>query len=172
MKTTYLIPFAFLFVIGCTDANVNDPIDSTTATEEMDRHEVARPILDEPSVTTDRATGVTAPNDSLDQPANLQDDPAASSSLEQGGTAPLGENEPLGQNDSQSAIDAAVNIRNQIAQADLSVSAQNIEIMNQDGQVTLNGEVANQAEKDRIEEIATEVAGAGQVTNNLEISEQ
>jgi hyperosmotically inducible protein len=52
----------------------------------------------------------------------------------------------------------------------LSTYAHNIKIITQDGHVTLKGPVRTEDEKTAIGEKATQVAGAGNVTNNLRIA--
>lgn len=52
----------------------------------------------------------------------------------------------------------------------LSTYAHNVKIISQDGQVTLKGPVETEDEKKTIETKATEVAGAGRVTNQITIA--
>jgi osmotically-inducible protein OsmY len=52
----------------------------------------------------------------------------------------------------------------------LSTYAHNIKIIAQDGKVTLKGPVRSEEEKSAIETKATEVAGAGNVINQLEVA--
>ena len=52
----------------------------------------------------------------------------------------------------------------------LSTYAHNIKIVAQDGKVTLRGPVRSEEEKNAIEAKATEAAGAGNVTNELEVA--
>lgn len=52
----------------------------------------------------------------------------------------------------------------------LSTYAYNIKIVAQDGKVTLKGPVRSEEEKSAIEAKATEVAGAGNVSNQLEVA--
>ena len=52
----------------------------------------------------------------------------------------------------------------------LSTYAHNVKVIAQDGMVTLKGPVRSEAEKKTIEAKATEVAGAGHVTNQLTIA--
>lgn len=52
----------------------------------------------------------------------------------------------------------------------LSTYAHNVKVVAQDGQVTLKGPVRTEAEKKTIEVKATEVAGAGHITNQLSIA--
>jgi hyperosmotically inducible periplasmic protein len=52
----------------------------------------------------------------------------------------------------------------------LSTYAHNVKVITQDGQVTLKGPVRTAAEKSTVEAKATEVAGAGRVTNQISIA--
>ena len=56
-----------------------------------------------------------------------------------------------------------------MADKSLSTYAHNVKIIAQDGKVTLKGPVHSEAEKQSIEQKATEVAGAGNVTNEITI---
>jgi len=51
----------------------------------------------------------------------------------------------------------------------LSTYAHNVKIISQDGKVTLRGPVRSEEEKKTIEQKATDVAGAGNVTNEITI---
>jgi len=52
----------------------------------------------------------------------------------------------------------------------LSTYAHNVKVVAQDGQVTLKGPVRTAEEKQTVEAKATEVAGAGRVTNQISIA--
>ena len=52
----------------------------------------------------------------------------------------------------------------------LSTDAHNVKIIAQNGSVTLKGAVKSDEEKQAIESKATEVAGAGKVTNELQVA--
>ena len=56
-----------------------------------------------------------------------------------------------------------------VADKDLSTYAHNIKVISQHGQVTLKGPVHSDDERQRIEAKATEVAGAGNVTNQIAV---
>jgi len=56
-----------------------------------------------------------------------------------------------------------------MADKDLSTYAHNVKIIAKGGKVTLRGPVRSDAEKQTIEQKATEVAGAGNVTNEITI---
>src|SRR6267143_1567306 len=67
--------------------------------------------------------------------------------------------------------DLAKRIRSAITDdKSLSTYAHNIKIVAQDGKVTLKGPVRSEEEKSAIEAKATEVAGAGNVSNQLEVA--
>jgi hyperosmotically inducible protein len=57
-----------------------------------------------------------------------------------------------------------------VADKALSTYAHNVKIVSQDGQVTLKGPVRSEAEKASIEAKATEIAGAGKVTNQITVA--
>jgi hyperosmotically inducible periplasmic protein len=52
----------------------------------------------------------------------------------------------------------------------LSTYAHNVKVITQDGHVTLKGPVRTEAEKSTVQAKATEVAGAGRVTNQISIA--
>jgi hyperosmotically inducible protein len=52
----------------------------------------------------------------------------------------------------------------------LSTYAHNVKVIARDGQVTLKGPVRSDAEKQTVEEKATEVVGAGHVVNELSVA--
>ena len=79
---------------------------------------------------------------------------------------------PIDQNENQKDIDVTAAIRKRVVDTKLSVNAQNVKIMTQNGKVTLRGPVKSAEEKKQLEEIAHEVAGAGNVDSQLEIEKQ
>jgi osmotically-inducible protein OsmY len=76
---------------------------------------------------------------------------------------------PIDQNENQKDIDVTAGIRKRVVDAKLSVDAQNVKIITQDGKVTLRGPVKSIEEKKQIEQFASDVAGVGKVDNQLEI---
>ena len=52
----------------------------------------------------------------------------------------------------------------------LSTYAHNVKVISRDGMVTLKGPVRSDAEKSTVEAKATEVAGAGKVTNEITVA--
>ncbi len=77
---------------------------------------------------------------------------------------------PIDQNENKEDVRITADIRKRVVDAKMSVDAQNAKIMTQNGQVTLRGPVKSDEERKRIAEIATDVAGAGKVTNELEVT--
>ena len=76
---------------------------------------------------------------------------------------------PIDQNENQKDIDITANIRKRVVDTKMSVNAQNVKIITQDGKVTLRGPVKSDEEKAQIEKMAHEVAGAANVDNQLEV---
>ena len=84
-------------------------------------------------------------------------------------------NEPTAdqQKNNRSDRDITQQIRQSIMKdKSLSTYAHNVKIVTQDGQVTLKGPVRSDEEKKAIEAKATEVAGDGKVTSELNIKPQ
>ena len=77
------------------------------------------------------------------------------------------------QKENRSDRDITQQIRQSIMKdKSLSTYAHNVKIITQNGQVTLKGPVRSESEKESIEAKATEVAGANNVTNDLDIKPQ
>lgn len=57
-----------------------------------------------------------------------------------------------------------------MADKSLSTYAHNVKVISRDGMVTLKGPVRSDAEKSTVEAKATEVAGAGKVTNEITVA--
>ena len=54
---------------------------------------------------------------------------------------------PIDQNENQKDIDITANIRKRVVDTKMSVNAQNVKIITQDGKVTLRGPVKSEEEK-------------------------
>jgi hyperosmotically inducible protein len=81
-------------------------------------------------------------------------------------------NEPTAdqQKDNRSDRDITQQIRKSIVKdKSLSTYAHNVKIITQNGQVTLKGPVRSDDEKQAVEAKATEIAGAGKVTSELDV---
>ena len=77
---------------------------------------------------------------------------------------------PLDQGNSQADMDTTAQIRKEIiASKNMSVNAQNVKIITNNGHVTLRGPVNTAAEKRLIGEIANRVAHSKNVDNQLEV---
>lgn len=78
---------------------------------------------------------------------------------------------PINQNENRRDVSITADIRKRVVDTEMSVNARNVKIITQDGHVTLRGPVKNIAEKSAIEAIAVEIAGGGNVVNQLEVEE-
>ncbi len=78
---------------------------------------------------------------------------------------------PIDQNENKTDVKITADIRKQIVNtANLSVNAQNVKVITADGKVTLRGPVRSDVERTIIVKIATDVAGEGNVENQLEVA--
>ncbi len=77
---------------------------------------------------------------------------------------------PLDQGENQKDVEITANIRQQVTDSKMSVNAQNVKIVTQNGSVTLRGPVASVDEKAKIEAIARNVAGETKVQSHLDVS--
>ena len=73
------------------------------------------------------------------------------------------------QNENKADIATTADIRQRVVETEMSVKAQNVKIITQDGKVTLRGPVQTEAEKQQVEAIALAIAGEGNVDNQLEV---
>lgn len=77
---------------------------------------------------------------------------------------------PFDQGNNTRDIKLTADIRQQIVnRSGMSINARNIKIVAAEGKVTLRGPVDNQAEKDLIDQMAKDTAGAANVDNQLEV---
>ena len=77
---------------------------------------------------------------------------------------------PMDQGNNAEDIRITAQIRKEVvANHGLSMNAKNVKIITQNGKVTLRGPVNTQEEKDTIGDIATRIAQAGNVDNELEV---
>jgi osmotically-inducible protein OsmY len=117
------------------------------------------------AVGCDNTKRPAAPNANNPNPATTPKDNTAVNERDQSDTNKT----PIDQNENQKDIDVTANIRERVVATKLSVNAQNVKIITQDGKVTLRGPVKTAEEKQQIEQIATDVAGAGNVDSQLEV---
>jgi osmotically-inducible protein OsmY len=79
---------------------------------------------------------------------------------------------PLDQKENQADVSLTAKIRQQVLDVkDLSIDARNVKIITADGKVTLRGPVKSSEERETIERIARDVAGVGNVENQLEVAD-
>jgi hyperosmotically inducible protein len=77
---------------------------------------------------------------------------------------------PMDQNNNQTDLQITQKIRQSVMANDsLSFTAKNVKIITQNGKVTLRGPVNSTEERSAIEAAARQVAGSGQVDNQLEV---
>jgi osmotically-inducible protein OsmY len=76
---------------------------------------------------------------------------------------------PINQDEDQEDLNITAEIRRRVVDTELSVNGRNVKIITQDGRVTLRGPVKSEDERKRIVDIATDVAGTGNVENQLEV---
>jgi hyperosmotically inducible periplasmic protein len=79
---------------------------------------------------------------------------------------------PLDQSEEEDDRELTQSIRKSVMGEDsLSFTAKNVKIITREGQVTLRGSVKSNEERTTIERLATEAAGPGKVTNELEVAD-
>ncbi len=76
---------------------------------------------------------------------------------------------PIDQNENQEDVNITAEIRRRVVDSNVSVNAQNVKIITQNGRVTLRGPVMSDEERSIITDIATDVAGTDKVENQLEV---
>jgi hyperosmotically inducible periplasmic protein len=78
---------------------------------------------------------------------------------------------PIDQDENSADVKTTADIRSRItADSSMSINARNVKIVTSQGQVTLRGPVDTAAEKDAIDKIAREIAGADKVDNQIEVA--
>ena len=77
---------------------------------------------------------------------------------------------PIDQKENKQDINVTAEIRKRVVASDMSTDAKNVKIITENGRVTLRGPVKTSDEKKKIEAIATDVAGADKVDDQLEIA--
>ena len=78
---------------------------------------------------------------------------------------------PLDQGQGAADVERTAEIRQKVLDTEgMSINARNSKIITNNGKVTLRGPVASADEKAAIQRIAAEVAGQGNVTNQLEVA--
>lgn len=113
------------------------------------------------------AVGVSGCNPAGTEPTSVDRDNTGVNARDRDDSAKT----PIDQNENQADVDITAKIRQQVVDTEMSVNAQNVKIITQDGTVTLRGPVKSDEEKKKIEEIAASVAGADKVDSHLEVEQ-
>jgi hyperosmotically inducible protein len=143
MRLFTLLSLIAIGVAGCSDGAVNVPVSTReTPANNVDQTTTVRTG----DLATDRDNTAINERDRV---------PAAKT--------------PIDQNENQKDVSLTADIRKRVVDTDMSVNAHNVKIITQDGRVTLRGPVKSAEEKQAIEAIAIEIAGGGNVTNQLEV---
>jgi hyperosmotically inducible periplasmic protein len=147
------IALAAFVNVGC-DQNGVAPTTNTTPTT--------------PSTTGDTSTTDTtpAPADNTGNTTPTAPDNTAVNERDAEGNTKT----PIDQDENSADVKITANIRSRITgDSSMSVNARNVKIVTSQGKVTLRGPVDSAAEKDAIEVIARDVAGEGNVDNQIEV---
>ncbi len=142
-----------LLLVGCDDSRRS----SAPVANSDGKSNTTTPATTEPSLNAPAKTDATKTADPTNTAINTRDRNSA-------------EKTSLDQNENQKDIDITAGIRKRVVAEKMSVEAHNVKIITQDGKVTLRGPVATDEEKQKIEEIARDVAGPDMVDSMLEIS--
>jgi hyperosmotically inducible periplasmic protein len=77
---------------------------------------------------------------------------------------------PIDQNETQGDVKITADIRKRILDTEgMSINGRNVKVVTAGGKVTLRGPVESAQERDTIDQIAREVAGNDNVTNELDV---
>ena len=147
-----VILFGLLFALAAGCNQSNPPASADRSTADRSTMGTSNRVTTEEHVAT-----VSEPVDRTNTGVNVRDRDSAAKT-------------PLDQNENKADIAITAEIRKQVVDTKMSIKAQNVKIITQDGKVTLRGPVDTAAEKTRIEEIARAVAGVNNVDNQLEVN--
>lgn len=137
------------FAAGCGASSA--PASRTTSTESTTTVTANRPVTAEHKVVK------TDPVDRTNTGVNARD---------RGTTAKT----PFDQSENKTDIKITADIRKRVVDSKMSSEAHNVKIITQDGKVTLRGPVTTEDEKQTIEKIAENVAGADNIDSQLEVN--
>ena len=171
MRTSFaLFAAAVLTLVGCDSTSRTTTNPSTSPTT------VARPSYDSAASSSPAGDGDLKPATKLapastDKPAtvgpgSVEPDNTAVNKRDREGSAKT----PIDQNENQRDVNITAEIRKAVlANKDMSINARNVKIITADGKVTLRGPVNSEDEKKAIEDIAKNLAGKDNVTNEIEV---
>jgi hyperosmotically inducible protein len=184
MRVSWMFLLGTALVVGCADR------DTTTRRDIIPAPSVPAPTTpptDAPRTTADQATPGTTGGLSNEGRAEMRrEHRAAKPVIEDSATEIDPENTRVNQRDADTAltktprdqgqgeedIETTAAIRKRVVDMDLSTNAENVKIITADGKVTLRGVVESDEEKQTIERIARELAGEGNVENQLMVDRE
>jgi hyperosmotically inducible periplasmic protein len=149
MKRFLLVVFCGL-ALGCGQ-NTHPASNNQSTTDKPTTVTTQRPV------TTESSEKITEPADRTNTGVNVRDRDNTMKT-------------PTDQNENKADLNTTADIRKRVVDSKMSIDAQNIKIMTQGGKVTLRGPVKTVEEKQKIEEIAKDVAGATSVDSQLEVN--
>jgi osmotically-inducible protein OsmY len=172
-------------LIGCADRDTRTTRRATTSNTGTPRTTTDRNLTTAPGSpstmpsTADSRTTTTTTTKQTEQTVNkpVITDPAAGRDADNTGVNKRDADTnltktPTDQKENKKDLDITAEIRKRLTDTKASINAQNVKIMTQDGKVTLRGPVKNDDEKQMIERMAREVAGEGNVENQLEVEKE
>jgi len=183
MRILQVFPLALLgvaLVVGCADRDTRTTRRSTTDREVSKSTTTATPgtttnrdltATPESSTTTQTETSERTVNKPVITDPNAKRDADNTGVNKRDADRDLTKT-PIDQNENKKDVNITAEIRKRVTDTKASINAQNVKIITQDGKVTLRGPVKTDNEKQMIERIALDVAGAGNVDNQLEVEKE
>ena len=145
--------FVFCLLCGAVMGCVESP--SSASRNDSTNEEPVTVTANRP-ITTEDPTTTTDPVEPDNTEVNVRDRDGESKT-------------PIDQNENAADIEITASIRSKVVDTEMSVAAQNVKIITQDGKVTLRGPVRSDEEKKSVEDIAKGVAGSDNVDSQLEV---
>jgi len=134
--------------------------------DQMNTDQAGAPLPETSAPTTSDPTASTTPSTSTPATEPTPPNNTAVNERDASGATKT----PIDQDETQADVNRTAEIRKRILDTeDLSVNARNAKVITSQGKVTLRGPVESEAERDTLAKIATDVAGAGNVDNQLEV---
>ena len=145
--------FVFCLLCGAVMGCVESP--SSASRNDLTDEEPVTVTANRP-ITTEYPTTTTDPVEPDNTEVNVRDRDDESRT-------------PIDQNENAADIEITASIRSKVVDTEMSVAAQNVKIITQDGKVILRGPVRTEQEKQSVEDIAKGVAGTDNVDSQLEV---
>ena len=186
MRTSFaFLAAALLGLAGCDSTSRSTTSSTTKPSPPTSPTTVARPSYDSAASTSPagdgdrKASNSAAPADSTARlapastdklgtagPGSLEPDNTAVNKRDRDNSAKT----PIDQNENQRDVNITAEIRKAVlARENMSINAHNVKIITADGKVTLRGPVNSEEEKMVIDDIAQQLAGKDNVTNEIEV---